>query len=119
MDNGQVDITDGRMTAGPNEVCPDGRTFANSSMHDSWVVSKGYHSPFLNNSVKKRKRGTTQNHEDFKSKISSYRQQYYDQIYNANNIEGSITDGDKMNMTVTTRNSAIGSRAANRLKKAK
>lgn len=114
IDTTQVDLTDGRSTANANEVYPEGRTLANSSMHDSWAMTKSYHSPFVGSSVKKRKRPQ---HEDVKSKISSYRQKYYDQVYNIN--EGSITDGDKMEMTVTTRNSGFQIKTATRGKKGK
>ena len=112
IDTTQVEITDGRSTANVNEVYPEGRTLANSSMHDSWAMTKSHHSPFISSSVKKRKRPQ---HEDVKSKISSYRRKYYDQVYNIN--EGSITDGDKMEMTVTTRNSGFQIKTAARGKK--
>ena len=121
IESTQVEITDGRMTANPMERYPEEHTLANSSIHESWALSKaGYYSPFVNKSLKKRKRAG--NYEaDFRSKISSYRQQYYEHYHAANlnnNIDGSMTDGEKFDMmTGTTRGSAVRSRAADRLKK--
>lgn len=65
----------------------------------------GQNSPFINqtSSVKKRKRPAAGGggYEDTKSKMSTYRQRYYDNINGTH--DGSAID--KNDMTVTTRNS--------------
>ena len=101
LSSNQIELTQGgRNTAMDDNVMSHGgpepyslhfgenRTMGNNSMLDSWqMMSKGANSPFAaknytSSSVKRnrRKRGTTAagGPDDVKSKISSYRQKYYD-----------------------------------------
>jgi hypothetical protein len=89
--------TDGRLTSDANEVYPEGGAIVNTSFQESWANSKGQHSPPL----KKKKKGS----DDTKTKISSYRQRYYDKMYNTN--ENSFNEDKAGELTVKTRSSAF------------
>ena len=107
MDNAPAAMTDGRLTADANEVYPEGGAVVNTSFHDSWGNSKGQGSP----PTKKKKKGF----EDTKSKISSYRQRYYEKMYNTN--DNSFTDEKAGELTVKTRGSAYQAKTAQRPRK--
>ena len=106
IDAAHLEMADGRLTADVNEVYPEGGTIVNSSLNDSWVNYRGHHSPFVNSAVKRKKTGTY----DSKSKISSYRQRYYDKVYNTN--DGSFIDDKIAELTVTTGNTAYHTRTS-------
>lgn len=88
METTKFDVTDGRLTAQDdvNEVYPDGQNYVDFSLQDSWAnKNEGIvNSPFMHQTQSSKSK--QRSYASTKSKISTYRQRYYDQINMSNDV---------------------------------